>query len=409
MNMSFGTRELKAERGFTLVELLVVIAIIGILVALLLPAVQAAREAARRTQCKNNLKNIGLAAQNFYSSQEQFPTGGTQNGARIHNYLADTMSVPNYQNRKGPPNGPQTQGLGAFYQLLPYLEENAIVGVVRQDQIENFVVGMYYCPSRRSPEVPAPGTASKVDYAAAVAAPARSEMNSPAEFDAMISSPMNKSPYDRLRQSTWGCPSCAEGIPPAATIQALKNPAREAQAQYQFRGVIRRTDWKISPGEATDTPMGFERVGFGMKMTFAKITDGSSKTLLIAEKFLVPEVYSGGASQWNAGDDAGWADGWDCNNIRTTLFSPRSDSDLSQPAGRTSTPGLSQMEQIDQIFGPSGSCDNVGDWAFGSSHSGGINAAYADGSVHFITFDVDPENFNRLGHRHDGETISTDL
>ncbi len=63
------------REGFTLVELLVVIAIVGILITLLLPAVQAARESARRTQCTNNVKQIGLAAQNFYAARGFFPSG----------------------------------------------------------------------------------------------------------------------------------------------------------------------------------------------------------------------------------------------------------------------------------------------------------------------------------------------
>ncbi len=73
----------RGHRGFTLVELLVVIAIIGVLVALLLPAVQAAREAARRSSCTNNMKQLGLALQNYHSSRQAFPKGSTVDGTNF--------------------------------------------------------------------------------------------------------------------------------------------------------------------------------------------------------------------------------------------------------------------------------------------------------------------------------------
>src|SRR5438477_2371266 len=122
----------RPRRGFTLVELLVVIAIIGVLVALLLPAVQAAREAARRTQCTNHLKQLGLAAHNFHDVSGTFP-------------------------KQISPNG-QT-GVSWLCLVLPYLEQKAIADQVQPAQPSyqagqnaNRVLGRYkiptfYCPS----------------------------------------------------------------------------------------------------------------------------------------------------------------------------------------------------------------------------------------------------------------------
>jgi len=104
-----------SRRGFTLVELLVVIAIIGILVALLLPAVQAAREAARRTQCNNNLKQLGLAAHNFHDTYNRLPPGvaGQVNTAVPASNVGWTGSEPDQQ-------------LGCIAYLLPYYEQNTV-------------------------------------------------------------------------------------------------------------------------------------------------------------------------------------------------------------------------------------------------------------------------------------------
>src|SRR3954471_10685812 len=80
--------------AFTLVELLVVIAIIGILVALLLPAVQAAREAARRAKCQSNMKNIALALQNYHSARNRFPKGFVSSSEKVESWAWSNFALP---------------------------------------------------------------------------------------------------------------------------------------------------------------------------------------------------------------------------------------------------------------------------------------------------------------------------
>ena len=134
----------EGRRAFTLVELLVVITIIGILIALLLPAVQAAREAARRSQCANNFKQVGLAMHNYHESRRCFPPGMFMRPAGSPNACGLTVAASYYG-----------FGWGAF--LLPYLEKtqtaeqmdfNAVSYVAGPNQrLGAAIIAEYLCPS----------------------------------------------------------------------------------------------------------------------------------------------------------------------------------------------------------------------------------------------------------------------
>jgi prepilin-type N-terminal cleavage/methylation domain-containing protein/prepilin-type processing-associated H-X9-DG protein len=124
--------------GFTLIELLVVVAIIGVLIALLLPAVQKVRESAARVQCANNLKQIGLAFHNHLDTYGYFPDGGEE--------WEDSRTF-----LKGMPAVAPQQHWGWAYQILPYIEQQAAWANPSDQVVRSTLMKLYFCPSRRAP------------------------------------------------------------------------------------------------------------------------------------------------------------------------------------------------------------------------------------------------------------------
>lgn len=233
----------RRTRAFTLVELLVVIAIIGILVALLLPAVQAAREAARRTECINHLKQMGVGCQNFHDVNKYFPTGGTVPWSTYNRYgdikPDPTAAVETEQHSGG-------VGPGWAFQILPYMEQATLYEHQDFLAVRNTVVPFYFCPSRRASATY--GSQVLMDYAGAT--PGTRPYPSSDDF--------------WQQGDHWKVPQ-----------------------GNNFNGVIVRS-------------------GYSRRVTFGGIPDGSSNVLLIGEKMIRSHLYETGDWHDDCGWSDGW-------------------------------------------------------------------------------------------------------
>lgn len=268
------------RRGFTLVELLVVIAIIAMLVTLLLPAVQSAREAARRTQCSNNLKNLGLACLNHESVNQFFPTGGWG-----WSWVGDAD--------RG--QGEQQPG-GWVYNILPYMEEGAF-HAMSGDGIRDEI------------------TKAQMDGAARVISQPLALINCPTRREsrpyANGTGAINASPIPLAGRSDYaiscGSQQANELNPGPATIAAGSN------------------GW--GPGSETGRSSG-KIIYSGFSFTNSKIgvnhiEDGVSKTVMLMEKFVTSDWYTTG-QDW--GDNETWCTGFNNDNFRSTYFLPKQDT-----------------------------------------------------------------------------------
>jgi prepilin-type N-terminal cleavage/methylation domain-containing protein/prepilin-type processing-associated H-X9-DG protein len=344
-----------ARRGFTLIELLVMVSIVGILAAMLLPAIQSAREAARRTDCMNNVKQLALAALNHHDAQGFYPTGGW-----------GWFWVGDADRGYG-----KEQPGGWIYNLLPYCEQRPLhdlpsdglpeertrVQRVGAAAVIESPLSIINCPSRRAVAV-FPLTAN--------------ESGNLGFFNSITPNAAGRSDY-AINAGDVYCewPNHALGQGPSSYEDAKIWSANRTWGSEQTR-------YSRTPsGENALTGISYER----SMISIRHVSDGISKTYLIAERYIPQSEYMTGLSD---GDNETWCTGFNNDNYRKTARLVG-----SQIVELTPIPDTAQDVE-----------DSMG--RFGAAHPGGWNASFCDGSVRTISYDIDWRVHRDMGNRADG-------
>ena len=345
------TRKSRQPRqGFTLVELLVVIAIIGILVGLLLPAVQAAREAARRMQCSNNMKQIGLALFNYESSFGRFPARqyGSAGVAGSRFNGPNTGSFPNGRNHN-------SGRISGFVGLLAYLEQGNLFERIQAGDNNN-----------------APGGPAG-HFAWAV-------WNRPPETYRCPSDAGGAGQNENSRIISY---ALCSGDTAGATTAIPGSRRGMFAARFVWRGVNDITDGTSNTVAISEV---FSSVGSPLASGGIEITSNNSVRLNqgyvlmpgVADSPAVCRTAANGQF-YNAGlfihfrRGINWTDGQFALRGFNTVLPPNAPACAQQGSGNFG-------DQTRGIFTAS------------SGHPAGVNAAYADGSVHFISNTIDTGN-----------------
>lgn len=376
--------------GFTLVELLVVIAIIGVLIGLLLPAVQVAREAARRMQCTNNLKQMSLATHNFYDANKEFPgpTGIRQGCGRC----------------------PYAAGFSVHAGILAYMEQSAMYDLI-SDPYARWAdkVPVCWTNSTEFRRIMPPCQEAARTSISAFRCPSDPAVG---PFDAFCR--IGTTYYTGTDGMTSNTDPSSDPTPTAPTNYMACNGSGTGfnyDANLPTDGIfamtVRQTFSDITDGSSNTVMFGESIIGDGS--TGNADTDPTLPYLRTAYNQIGPAGYRGGAFVRGeqgvligAGDL--WADdGTDvgslCSSDVTTWEGWRGESWI---LGRANATGFSTFSTPNPNHPDWGTGNGIGFFAARSHHAGGANAAYADGSVHFISNTVSRKEWQRMGSMNDG-------